>query len=351
MLSHPLRSFQSMVLAHPVGDGNAIELIKFGSGMMDCGGDSRAEQVLLGASARGMRSFLLTHPHADHYSGVLSASKTKTLRQDVTQLFVPAIPFLGTRSITISFTAALYTMNALLGEGSGVPEEDLANAFKKLNPSGIQPAVRFLRQGDGFNMAGISFEVLWPPPDASDLAKSAAAAVRIFQDAIQGQPEAKRIYENLRKHADDRIHEREQTTESLLLSSGEEFEVGEAGTQQCIPESDRLSEQLQEANKAIQSVANRLSLALRSGCELLHLGDLEAGELRKVANGLRGQNVYRVLVAAHHGTHWSKKLAALRFQDCLVSNGPKMSSFYKKEYDQARFVQKTHAHGVGIGLF
>ena len=160
MIFWPSHNPCSLLIAHPVGDGNALELQSWGTALMDCGEDRGALQALHSASSRGMSEFLLTHLHADHYSGITKQPTGTKLSFNVDRVFLPALPLIQDRHLTAEFALALFTLNATLGDKSGIPEKDLIDGFAALNPSGNPPSHTFLSKGDSFDLAGAPFQVL-----------------------------------------------------------------------------------------------------------------------------------------------------------------------------------------------
>lgn len=343
----------SVLIAHPVGDGNAIELQNWGTALMDCGGDSRAKRVLRSASARGMSEFLLTHLHADHYSGVTKQPTGTKLSTDVEHVFLPALPLIHDRELTMEFALALYTTNMILGNTSGIPEQDLIDRFKALNPLGIVPSHTFLSKGDSFDLAGTPFQVLWPPRAVSGLvAQSARNAVDAFNKAIKNDEHAMQICRRLKESASmaaDRAYTY-ATDEGVGVDDATDSDdpspyEGEIGNERDVPE------YLREANRAIRGVANRLSLAFRCGSRLIHLGDLENAELNKVVSDLGGSTEFFGMIAAHHGTHFGHRMNGLYALNLVASNG-KCRPKIDPRYDSiASYIQETNVHGHCFMVF
>lgn len=354
------RYSDSLLIAHPVGDGNAIELRNWGTALMDCGGDSRALQVLRSASARGMSEFLLTHLHADHYSGITKQPAGTKLSFDVDHVYLPALPLIENRDLTEKFALALFTMNSLLGGNSGIPEQDMIDTFKSLNPSESTPSHTFLAKGDLFDLAGTPFQVLWPPRAVSGLvAKAAKAAVEEFEEAIKQNEHAKKIREHLRDQASQASKRAEQAADPAAQRAANDVVIVEDSDNHddstYVEENSEIDgeipETLRRANKAIRDVANRLSLAFRSGSRFIHFGDLENAELNQVVTDLGRASDFFGMIAAHHGTHFSNKMKTLRVLHLIVSNGtrrPRLKAGYR---EIASYIQETNVHGHSFLVF
>lgn len=337
----------SLLIAHPVGDGNALELQNWGNALMDCGGDDRASQVLHSASARGMSEFLLTHLHADHYSGVTKQPASPKLSFDVDRVFLPALPLIGNRGLTENFSLALFATNAILGSKSGVPEQDLIDTFASLNPSGSTPSHTFLSKGDSFYLAGTTFEVLWPPRAVFGLvAKAAKTAVDKFNEAVERNKQAREIRDRLRDRASQAADRAAQHAAGEVVIEEEARDHDDSTDVEKDSLSEKLiPESLEAANKAIRAVANRLSLAFRCGSCLIHLGDLENAELNQVVTDLGQVNQFFGMVAAHHGTHFSHKMRSLRTLCLVVSNGTRRPNLNVGYRSIAVYIQETYVHG------
>lgn len=349
----------SLLIAHPVGDGNAIELQNCGTSLMDCGGDYTAVQALRSASARGMSEFLLTHLHADHYSGVVKQPTGTVISYDVKHVFLPALPLIESFELTRNFALALYTMNVILGGKTGVPEQDLIDNFTSLNPGRTMPSHTFLSKGDLFDLAGTPFQVLWPPRAVSGLVSQAAKrAINDFNKAIESNRRAKKIRDRLiglavqaAKHAERQF----KRDEDSLVQYGDDvadeddedssFNVEDNDNMQGVPD------QLKSANRAIRGVANRLSLAFRCGSRLIHLGDLEKAELNQVVIGLGGATNFFGMIAAHHGTHFSSRMKDLYAQDLVVSNGKQRPNIKQGYREISHRIQETNIHGHSYLVF
>jgi ribonuclease BN (tRNA processing enzyme) len=347
------RFHDSLLIAHPVGDGNALELQNWGTALMDCGGDDRALQVLHSASARGMSEFLLTHLHADHYSGITKQPAGTKLSFDVDHIFLPALPLIGNRGLTANFALALFTMNVLLGSKSGIPEQDLIDSFASLNPRDSKPSHTFLSKGDSFDLAGTPFQVLWPPRAVSGLvAQAAQEAVDEFEKAIGRDERAREIRDRLTEQASQAADRAEQHAANEVDIVDDAADSDASTDVEKDSESERyVPESLRSANRAIRDVANRLSLAFRCGSRLIHLGDLESAELNQVATDLEGATDFFGMIAAHHGTHFARNMNSLSALHLVVSNGnrrPHLKADYRKI---ASYIQETNVHGHSFLVF
>jgi hypothetical protein len=346
-----------LLIAHPVGDGNALELESMGTALMDCGGDIRASEALHSASARGMSEFLLTHLHLDHYSGITSQTRGTKLSFDVKNIFFPALPLIDDQDLTKEFALALFTLNKILGSGSGIPEQDLVDKFLELNPNNTQPSHRSLLKGDVFNLAGVPFEVLWPPRSITGLvAKSARDAVAEFKSALEKNQDAAIIRDGLQNSAEI-VAKRawdlaSHNNDSVDISEAEDINEAETlpdeltddeGSNSTTPD---LPTELVSANDSIRGVANRLCLAFRFGHRFIHLGDLERAELNKVAISIGQNSRFFAMIAAHHGTHFSKNMHSLRVANLIVSNGKKSMKNFDNNYNRIEeLIQQTGKHG------
>jgi len=305
-----------------------------------------------------MSEFLLTHLHADHYSGITKQLEGTKLSFDVDHVFLPALPLIKDCSLTQEFALALFTLNAILGRNSGIPEQDLIDKFTELNPSGSKPCHTFLSKGDSFDLAGTTFQVLWPPRAIYGLAaESAQTAVEEFNKAIEDDNKAKDIRDQLVKRAKQVALHAERYAKNECESDDHPTDdnggpLDESTDRKKSSDIEgEVPEAIKKANKAIRGVANRLSLAFRCGHRLIHFGDLECAELNQVVTDLGTAKQYYGMIAAHHGTHFGSSMKNLRALHLIISNGKLRPKFKKGYFKIASHIQETNVHGHSFLVF
>ena len=233
------------------------------------------------------------------------------------------------------------------GRTSGSMEYDFIERVKRIN-QGQAPDYEVLYQGKRLVLGGHEIHVLWPPRFVSEeIVGSVREAVEEFDEALKEDERLREIYERvwrdegLNKFLPDIgvTGETKGLKESLDPSPSQDQEAN-ANRE---PYDEELPPYVRRANGKLRRAANRLSLAyFDSTISLLFLGDLEGSEINAALQYFRkrlGFGNVRILVTAHHGTHWGRELKHCSVEVALSSVGPKLISKVRPEYSQV-----PHAH-------
>lgn len=279
-------------------------------------------------------AFVLSHYHADHYNGLVSASLDPRYAgawRSLTSAYGPGLPDIPHRN---EFYFALFAVNRYtLGSGTEHMEFDFLRALGRLRGSD-RFGYRRLYQGDNFYLGRSKIQCVWPPRHLGD-----ARFRRKVEDALTSFGHALEVDQTLR-----RIHDeiREHPLPTALLGDGDlerppSFYEGPRDPREirsALYSRIDVTREAKDANHRLRDVANDLCLAFVYRDKLLFLGDVAAGRLSRVVDHLeaRGSVDFEVMVAAHHGTSWSNALKRLRSGNTLVSSGPKLSPKYKPGY-------------------
>ena len=128
-----MKNFTIAMMA--VGDGQCIGLMNdidpwWENSLIDCGSDNpetKAISALRGLSLKASyynggfpSSFVLSHYHADHYNGLVSASEKLEFQQSwrhLEKVYTPGLPIIPDR---VNYYTALFSLNQyILGSRSG----------------------------------------------------------------------------------------------------------------------------------------------------------------------------------------------------------------------------------------
>jgi hypothetical protein len=272
---------------------------------------------------RGVRMFIASHYHTDHYNGLVMAHRGPWAPLfDVREVYGPGIPEFPRRE---TFLRAYFALNDyVLGNSSGSIEFDLLQCVRRA-AGHSRFTFHPLYQGDLFGPEHHKLRCIWPPRELRGYAGRAVdAALQRFNRAVREIPQLGELYKAAYT----------STTLSVLLEGGEfpiEAELEEK-RQPGEPRS-RLPAVVAEANAAFRRAANHMSLAFHADDHLLSLGDLPATQLTRVLTFLRtsGNTRYRYVLAPHHGTVWHRDMFSLFTQWVLVSNGPRLAKHLKSK--------------------
>lgn len=305
--------------------------------MIDCGTSGDGEDIddilegLRSCSYRAnhLNSFILSHYHVDHYSGIILAAKENVpFTTGIEQVYFPRIPDFTDQK---EFLTCLFAMNLrTLSSETGVMEYDFLNAISKLCSKSCQ--YRLLVEGDEIESDGGRIKVIWPPRVLSGARGISAVskAISKFRSLMELDERTRALYDRVR---------RENLVGKLLegepFPSSDESHEDRSIDWQPDSEDRQLRGAIKNADSALREAANHMSLSFYEYDRLLFLGDLESNEIKKVASMLlkRGKMHFDVLIAAHHGTHWNDSLYQFRCHYCIASAGwrrfPHLHSGYK----------------------
>lgn len=263
-------------------------------------------------------SFLLSHFHADHYSGILNCNYHHC-HWDLDNFYLPRMPrFVESKN----FFMCLLTMNIRISKKHPIQNSILDIVEKRLNRKPIN--FKAVSKGDIFLCGNSKYEILWPPIELTEeeALTDIRNAIKDFDEAKKNDSQLGEIYRRIYNIFSDR-----DIDEVSLSQQTEDYPLTEFDGE--------LSEIVKKANKSLRKAANRLSVAFRQDDNILFLGDLEKREIESVVKDLiDNQNiVYDILIAAHHGTHWEMSLTKIGCDICLASVGQTLRGKINYEYN------------------
>jgi hypothetical protein len=295
-------------------------------------------------------ALIISHYHADHYSGLLLGAAARargvSLNSRNTDVYGPGLPELPTaapnRAILLRALLALSTYVA--GSRTGHMEVDLIRAVQQLNNGG---AVRYHRHfaGDRVKIHDLELRVLWPPRQLQDeeLVAPMRAAIVAFEEALERNPRLREL--------DDAVQE-SSLFGAILSPEANETEIpaipGEPTSSLHEWPRGEIPEEIVAAHRLVRSAANNLCLGFYVATRLLFLGDIARRQLKHVVNRLRAAHAlnFDVCLAAHHGTLWNREMERVRADQLLVSNGPKLYPKFRQEWAiVSRQIKMTRLHG------
>lgn len=278
------------------------------------------------------RSIILSHLHADHYSGFVLNGLQRSITFQVNTVHYPRIPQFPQQRDTF---IALMTVNArVLGRRTGVAEYEFLQTIASMNDRDLH--FRAVTQGDLVAVGGAQFEILWPPrvlPNREDVRARIRHALDMFNRAVDQDPQTRELYERVEHEG---MFERVQVEGAGVLhpatdnhraaaqrADWRDEDEAEDGNDQ---EERELPQVVRDASEALRHAANDFSIAARNvRNSFVFMGDLEEDELPDVVNLLakRGCLAPDYVVTPHHGTHWHDTLLSLHATNSLTSNGPR----------------------------
>jgi glyoxylase-like metal-dependent hydrolase (beta-lactamase superfamily II) len=332
--------------------------------IVDCGSGStsgrQAAQILSDelsdADWRALRTIVVTHYDADHWRGleyVARANPSAALIEapDLT-IYSPAVPFGVDPRLPDGLVALISATSP-----SGVEALDLEAAWGRHVRSRIVPVA----EGDRVEIAGRSYEVLWPPLRLSDHAAAQAndVLVRILAlaDRLANDPVSpdSTLTEALERAYTRRLFGRTAGDESTRNQFGRNDAASQprsvdlvdedAGDEQCdhgvptddtndewfdtlgdVPRREPLLEPLLTVEdkrllRQARALQNALSLVFHDAedSSLIVYGDAPPNVVGTLAD--RVMPLYKVMLPPHHGTHetpWEDPAAIF----CLAQGGP-----------------------------
>jgi len=304
------------------------------------------------------REFLLSHYHADHYKGLVQATRSlkkksfSGLDWEPEMVYLPGMPQITNRN---EFYKALLTVNMFtLGDNSGSMEIDLLELVRKMRKTSTPFKYRFLYQGDSFDLAGVNHTVLWPPRFINDvdLDKNINEAINEFNDLKTSNSTLRYLYDQVSNdYSLTKIFEQSYGENSF---SSEQYSHGLDADK--IPLSNfshrekplKIDPKLHNVNEKLRDIANFLSLAFYKENDLLFMGDVSPKTLPKIVQILKNSHhtYFHSIIAPHHGTYWDNSLLALKACNILVSAGSKLSKGLQQQWHKVgKNVLSTHTQG------
>jgi len=297
---------------------------------------------------------VISHPHADHYNGLLRCASSGTggvgrgpLLVDGATFFHPRVPE-NPEARNLLFR--LMALNTVL---SGLPETALSSAVVACAAGGIarQPLMR----GDAITLAGQPVDVLWPPKTLD--ARSSSRLQRLVQSyddlaadaAQQGDEQLLRVLATIRdrwENVEDALYGPTYASSELRERETPPVLDGDLSDDEGIVERERdTADSLRSLRHAITRGANLLSLVLATADRrYAFLGDADASVHGDVASVLVDYEL-EVLMSAHHGTYFSPELSHLKSRYVISSVGPPLLANVRDEYDRIGMHLRTHRAG------
>ena len=302
--------------------------------------------------------FVLSHPHLDHYNGLLEyAMQRRSGVKAYPPLFAADSTFHHPRipddADSREFLLRLASVNAV---ASDVPDIAIAASISVCAAGVVnrEPLARGMR----FSVAGEACEVLWPPQTLPD---NARARLRTLVDRYDT------LANELQELDDSRLHNelagmREAAAldpESVIYGrateitaeSLEEAEKRPGGqsspSDQSIPPD--AESQIQASIKSLQDAlsdgGNLLSLVFTSiDRRFVFLGDLDRSLHGEVAVDLMSYSP-ELVISAHHGTHFGDPLTELTSRYVISSVGGSLAGKVRSGYDQMGMHLRTDRAG------
>lgn len=279
--------------------------------LLDCGkrhGSKIACHV--GLEKNKPEIFILSHFHGDHYNGMQAAESDS---QNLKKVYYPRIPDFPDRDKYLVYNIAM--TERVYGRRTGSVTADLLRNIKRINCREFEFVK--LYQGREISFGDQKYDVLWPPRQLVDPAQELSRALETFEKAREEDPILKEITDSIRERevvSDYRGDRREY--EPVTQDQGEPINQP--------PLEDReLPDITQQAQKRLREATDRMSLAFHNPDRILFLGDLKAGELRKVSKRLveMKDTHYDILISPHHGTRYSTAMADLEANWTVSSLG------------------------------
>lgn len=288
--------------------------------------------------------FVVSHPHADHYSGLLRLARMQattgrqgSLLQSGGTFFYPMVPRNPDAQRILYFLARL---NEVI---SSLPENSLGRAVAATSdgPIRAQP----LKRGDTIELAGIKVDVLWPPSLLDERTTARLRnLVRAYEEiaeqaAERGDERLIRAVEALREPTDDlRIADRlydipESREQSDLSEIDDDFSDEGERRRSPLLDDPNFDARLRRLRTSISRGANLMSLVLATRPQrYVFLGDLDESLHPEVIGDLVDQD-HELLLSAHHGTHFGPDFLRLRSRYIVSSVGPpRLDRLVRPEY-------------------
>lgn len=279
--------------------------------LIDCGKRHDSELACkIGLGKNRPDVFILSHFHSDHYNG-LQAAETDSL--ELEKVYYPRIPYFAGRDKFVQYNIAMAERS--YGWRTGSLSADLLRNIKRINRCEFEFTP--LYQGREITFGDQEYEVLWPPIEIEKTTIEMTQAIETFEKA--------REEDEILQEITDEIQEREVISDYRGDQRTYEpfFQNHRVSDVELPIEERELPEVTQRAHKRLRDATDRMSVAFYDPDRILFLGDLKAGELRKVSKDLAAlkQTYYDILIAPHHGTRYSTAMGDLEANWTVSSLG------------------------------
>lgn len=306
-------------------------------------------------TAEPFSQLVISHPHADHYSGLLHLANVRRdrwrdrdlLREGAT-FFHPVVPKEPEAQALVHY---LMHLNNVI---SGLPEYALGRAVAATSAGRVRREP--LWRGRHIELGGAPVDVLWPPLELDDRCRTRLR--RLVQ-------EYESVAEDAAAHGDDRLIRavaavRESSddlrAEERLYGVSEEGQWQEFADDFSAQDDDESSRRHIFADPALEARARRLRSAISQGANYLSLvlatspqryvflGDLDQSLHDEVTRDLLDED-HEVILSAHHGTHFGAGLRGLRSRFVVSSVGGRLARSVRDEYKAIGTHIRTDAVG------
>jgi len=287
---------------------------------------------------------VISHPHADHYSGLLRLAGTPPSQRQFPELVRPGGTLLYPRvPRTPDAQRVVYFLARLNEVISALPENALGRAVVATSsgPIGGVP----LKRGDEIELAGVPVDVLWPPEYLDE--RSGARLRNLVREyeliaeeaAERGNDRLIRAADAVRESTEDlRLNELlyavpEEASDAPSIEVDDDFsdESAEQGYRRF--DDPAFEARLRQVRRSISRGANLMSLVFATRPQrYVFLGDLDQSLHPDIVPDLVDQE-HELILSAHHGTHLSPELLRLQSRFVVSSVGPpRLDSKVRSEY-------------------
>lgn len=306
-----------------------------GSAIIDLGG-SVINKLSPQSTYYNADALVISHYHKDHYDELINYALRKTNPQPlqrISKLYLPIIvsnePFVHSLFVKLIAQQIILQYHKRPIVLKNIP----IDTYIMLLVGGLTQeqtlTIRALSQGQTFTMAQQSYDVLWPSKDVIQTYKTQIEDTLYDFDAVYAEDETMRIAISIiEQHCRllwtegvCRIEIDRQAIQTTLAN------CREASVEQLTRTVNQTFTTKQSIiNKKMGQIANHLCLAFRNE-DWLFFGDLEKKDINEVMNLLLCKNgwcKYKLIVAAHHGTHSDDEQSRLQTDYCIASQGLKL---------------------------
>jgi hypothetical protein len=301
----------------------------------------------------GPVTVVVTHLHADHFNGLTHLAQVGLqLAKGTLTLVMARLP---RHPEMVAFVTRFYALELVLGEVSGIPDLDFANALIALSPTGFDRLPR--SRGEQFKAAGQTFDVLWPPRYLGPgVSKKVFAAVEAFDALAAKDPGIAASLERVRQEESIMNTLKSDDSDSGALS-GDEADANEPSSDEVDTEisegedggaylhagprpghvhsyDPRLNAEVRDAARAFREAANYMSLVFATpGRHLMSWGDAPQSVVKRIAKeeslgGARSElgswPRLHVALAPHHGSQGLTPRLRDGTTICVSSHGPRL---------------------------
>ncbi|MGB4655390.1 MAG: hypothetical protein WBH98_08165 [Bacteroidales bacterium] len=311
-----------IVIINDIGDGLFVDFrLKNERLVTDFGSQHDVNKGLLYRFCHSFPfSFVLSHFHSDHYSGLVNIAHSGMCAH-IDTVYFPRLPKFSNRSALLK---AFQTVNFyLLGNDSGSMEYDFINLISKISYNRRFNVIP-VSQGDFINLGQKSFQVIWPPREIDNsFTESVEKVIKLFNEELQKDDILQKIYKTL----DNSFY---QDKEEEFNFESEQTEKGTINLIDSEQRNERLKH-IKNLNDELRGIANRISLAYCNN-QLLFLGDLEANEIDNALEynlSVSNNSYWDMVILPHHGTHWGKEMSNIRCKVAVSSLGNRLKNYWK----------------------